>query len=72
MGIEKLIAFSAVLASLAAFTGQLPRIIYSVHLAELRLLKESQSSRWGIPMLLPVSNGEREIVKRTHRAVDRK
>jgi hypothetical protein len=46
MGIEKLISFAAVLAVLAASTGQLPRIIFAIHLAELCLLKESRASNW--------------------------
>jgi hypothetical protein len=45
MGIEKLISLAALLAVLTASTGQLPRIIYAVHIAELHLLKESQASR---------------------------
>lgn len=55
MGIEKLISLAALLAVLAASSGQLPRIIYAVHMAELHLLKESQSSNWGQAMLLPPS-----------------
>ena len=53
MGFEKLIALAATLAILAASTGQLPRMIYAVHLAELHLLKESQASNWGKAILLP-------------------
>ena len=55
MGIEKLVSLAALLAILAASTGQLPRIIYAVHMAELHLLKESQSSNWGQAALLPES-----------------
>ena len=44
MGLEKLISLAALLAVLAGSTGQLPRIIYAVHMAELNLLKRSQSS----------------------------
>ena len=42
MGLNKLFALAAVLAVLAASTGQLPRIIYAVHMAKLHLIKESQ------------------------------
>ena len=55
MGLNKLIAFAAALAILAASTGQLPRIIYAVHLAQLHLIKESQASKWPKAALLPPS-----------------
>lgn len=50
MGINKLITLAATLAMLAAPTGQLPRIIRAVHLAQLQLLKESQASKWPRPI----------------------
>lgn len=46
MGIEKVICLGAMLAMLAATTGQLPRAIRAVHIAQLKLLKESQASKW--------------------------
>lgn len=52
MGIEKLIAMGAALAVLAASTGQLPRIIKAVQVAQLQLLKESQASKWPKAQLL--------------------
>lgn len=52
-GTEKLITLGATLAILAAGTGQLPRIIKQVHVAQLKLLKESQASRWPKAALLP-------------------
>ena len=55
MGLEKLISLAALLAILATSAGQLPRIICAVHMAELHLIKESQSSNWGRAMLLPAS-----------------
>ncbi len=55
MEISKLIQIAAILATLAASTGQLPRIIHAVHLAQLQLIKESSSSHWGQAMLLPIS-----------------
>ena len=55
VGIEKLVSLAALLAALAASTGRLPRIIYAIHMAELRLLKESQASKWPkAELLLPV------------------
>ncbi len=55
MGLNKLIEAAAILAIIAAGTGQLPRIIKSVHIAQLHLLKESQSSNWGHALLLPTT-----------------
>jgi hypothetical protein len=55
MGINKLIAMAAASAVLAAPTGQLPRIIYAVHMAQLHLIKESQASKWPKAALLPPS-----------------
>lgn len=53
MGLEKVISICAVLAIWAASTGQLPKIIREVHIAQLKLLKESQSKNWGRALLLP-------------------
>lgn len=44
---EKLFTIAAILAAIAVSTGQLPRIIYAVELAQLHLLQESQASHWG-------------------------
>jgi hypothetical protein len=55
MGIEKLIAIAATLAALTVSTGQLPRILNAVHVAELHLIQDSQASKWGQPMLLPLT-----------------
>ncbi len=53
MGLDKLITLGAALAILAASTGQLPRAIRAVHIAQLHLIKESQASRWSKALLLP-------------------
>jgi hypothetical protein len=53
MGIQKLIPIAISLAFLAASTGQLPRVIKTVRIAQLQLIKESQASKWGKPMLPP-------------------
>lgn len=55
MGLNKLIAMAATLAVLAASTGHLPKIIYAVHMAQLHLIKDSQTSNWPKAMLLPES-----------------
>jgi len=53
MGIEKLIAIAATLAALAVSTGQLPRVLHTVRVAQLHLIQDSQASKWGHAMLLP-------------------
>lgn len=55
MGLNKLFALAAALIVLAASTGQLPRIIRAVHIAQFQLIKESQASKWPKAALLPVS-----------------
>lgn len=52
MGIEKVISLGVMLAFMAAATGQLPKAIMAVHIAQLKLLKESQASRWPKAVLL--------------------
>lgn len=52
MGVQKLIGLAAALAVLAASTGQLPRIIMAVQIAQLQLLKDSQASKWPKAALL--------------------
>ncbi|HMN68967.1 MAG TPA: hypothetical protein PKC28_10555 [Bdellovibrionales bacterium] len=54
MGIEKLIPLAVAMAVTAAASGRLPQIIREVQIAQYKLLKESQSSKWGKAMLLPV------------------
>ncbi len=51
---QKLIqaAIAAVLVSAA--TGQLPKLMQAVRVAQYRLLKESQSSKWGRALLIPI------------------
>ena len=53
MGLDKLIALGAALAIMAASTGQLPKAIRAVHIAQLHLLKQSQASKWPRAFLLP-------------------
>lgn len=50
---NRLIQASVTLAIAAALTGQLPKVIREVHIAQLKLIKESQASKWGMPMLPP-------------------
>lgn len=55
MGLDKVIAMGAAMAILAASTGQLPKAIRAVQIAQLKLLKESQASKWPKAALLPES-----------------
>ena len=47
MNIDNLIKIAVTLAFLAAGTGQLPKVLKEVRIAQLKLLKESQASKWG-------------------------
>lgn len=49
---DKLISISVTLAVLTVSTGQLPRVLKAVRVAQLQLIKESQASKWGTPLLL--------------------
>jgi hypothetical protein len=51
--IGKLASLSAVLAVLVVSTGELPRVLKTVRIAQLKLIIESQASKWGMPMLPP-------------------
>ena len=55
MGLDKVIAMGAAMAILAASTGQLPKAIRAIQIAQLKLLKESQASKWPKAALLPES-----------------
>ncbi|MFZ4712559.1 MAG: hypothetical protein ACOYL6_02495 [Bacteriovoracaceae bacterium] len=52
MGISKLTNLAALLAMIAVSTGQLPRILKAVQLAQLHLIKDSRASTWGRAILL--------------------
>jgi hypothetical protein len=54
MGLDKLISAVAIIACMAAATGQLPRIINAVHRAQLQLIQDSKASKWPKAMLLPI------------------
>ena len=47
--IEKLTAIAIGVVMMAAVTGQLLRFIKQVQIAQLRLLQDSQASKWGDP-----------------------
>lgn len=52
--LNKLIEAALIIVFMAATARQLPRLVQTVRVAQLQLLKESQSSKWGRPMLLPI------------------
>jgi hypothetical protein len=52
--LNKVIEAALIVVLLAAAAGQLPHLLQTVRVAQLQLLKDSQSSKWGRPMLLPV------------------
>ena len=49
---NKLIEVVAVIVVIAASTGQLPRLIREVRVAQGHLIQETKASKWGMPMLL--------------------
>ncbi len=53
MGLNKLIEAIAIIVIFAESTGQLPRLIREIQIAQLHLLKASQSTSWGQALLLP-------------------
>jgi len=55
MGLNKLFTLGAMLAILAASSGQLPKAIRAIHIAQLQLLKNSRASKWPKAALLPES-----------------
>jgi hypothetical protein len=56
MGLDKLISAVAVLACIAAATGQLPKVINAVHRAQVQLIQDSKASKWPKAMLLPIKD----------------
>jgi hypothetical protein len=52
MGLNKLAESALLIVLIAAAAGQLPRLIQTVRVAQLQLIKDSQSSKWGQAFLL--------------------
>lgn len=53
MGITDLIKIASVLAILTVSFGKLPIVLKELKVAQFKLLKDSQASKWGVPMLPP-------------------
>jgi hypothetical protein len=54
MGINKLVEAALIIVLMAAAIGQLPRLNQAIRVAHIQLLKDSQSSKWGRAMMLPL------------------
>ena len=52
MGISKLIPIAVTLAFLAIATGNLPKILFHVRMAQMKLIMDSQASKWPKAMTL--------------------
>jgi len=52
MGLDKLIQVIAAIVVIAASTGQLPRLVREVRIAQVHLIQDTKASNWGMPMLL--------------------
>lgn len=63
MGLSKLVEVALIIVLMAAAIGQLPRLNQAIRVAQIHLLKDSQSSKWGRALLLPAS----ERLKPAHR-----
>jgi hypothetical protein len=48
---EKLIQAVATFVVITASTGQLPRLIHEVRVAQAHLIQDTKASKWGMPML---------------------
>ncbi len=55
---QKLIQTAIVAVLVAAATGQLTKFTQTVRVAQYQLLKESRSSMWGKPLLLPIQSSD--------------
>ena len=55
MNLDKLISVVVTLVLVAASTGQLPRLIREVRLAQGHLIQDTKASKWGMPYLLKKS-----------------
>lgn len=59
MGIEKLAQAAVTAVMIAAATGQLPKLVREVQVAQFKLCKDSQSSKWGRAMLITGRTSEK-------------
>lgn len=55
MGISQLTKAVAIFAVLMASSGQLPKLVVAVRMAQAKLIQETKASKWGQLPLLPIS-----------------
>ena len=53
---NKLIEAVVIFVFMAAAAGQLPKFMQTLRVAQYQLVKDSQASTWGRPMLLPTKD----------------
>jgi hypothetical protein len=53
MGLSKLTSIAVTVVFLAAATGQLPLLIMALRVAQIKLIMDSQASKWPKAMTLP-------------------
>lgn len=51
---NQLVQAAVAAALIVAASGQIPKFIQTMRVAQYQILKESQASKWGRAMLLPV------------------
>ncbi len=61
MGIDKIIEIAVGLTLIAAATGQLPKVVRQVQMAQLRLLQDSKTSTWGHLMIIDSKQNSRKV-----------
>ena len=60
---EKLISIAVALGFLTVASGKLPFILQKVRISQIKLLQESQASRWPKTMTLPSKKNALEILR---------
>ena len=58
---EKIIQIVAMFIVIAASTGQLPKLVHQVRLAQAHLIQDTKASNWGMPLLLH-KTGKRSFI----------
>ena len=53
MSLDKLVPAAITFAILAAASGNGPKIIHELRLAQAHLIQDSKASRWGTPWMVP-------------------
>jgi len=56
MVLRKLVEAALIVVLMAAAAGQLPRLNHVLRVEQIQLIKDSQSSKWGRAILLPLKD----------------